>query len=283
MAITADPARAATLARILAFQVEFARRQATRIIDAPGGFAVLNDEAPVSYEHNRLLVTGPVDPGAVLAAADQILGGSGLAHRQVSVHDDALGQAFVEPFADAGYEHERDLLMTYSGVAPDRPADPDVLVETADLVEIRAAQERSWRYSLPAAADDAIAQLADRGRLRTKAADVTFLGVRDSAGELRATADLYVADGVGQIENVFTEEDFRGRGYARALVLDGVRRAYDAGCELVFLEAHEDDWPWDLYRRLGFAITGRVHAFNRPPAGTPEAAADTRTDRSATS
>jgi hypothetical protein len=42
--------------------------------------------------------------------------------------------------------------------------------------------------------------------------------------------------------------------------LDASRRA---GHELTFLWADEDDWPRELYRKLGFAVIGRRWRFRR--------------------
>ena len=69
-----------------------------------------------------------------------------------------------------------------------------------------------------------------------------------------------------QIEDVGTLGGYRGRGLARAVVLRALAEAGAAGCDLVFLEADEDDWPKELYRRLGFEPIGRIFAFLRKPA-----------------
>jgi ribosomal protein S18 acetylase RimI-like enzyme len=48
----------------------------------------------------------------------------------------------------------------------------------------------------------------------------------------------------------------RGRGYASAVVLRAVEEARADGAELVFLVADAEDWPKELYRRLGFDEIG---------------------------
>jgi hypothetical protein len=45
-----------------------------------------------------------------------------------------------------------------------------------------------------------------------------------------------------------------------------VEEALAAGHELVFLVADDDDWPKDLYARLGFETIGRTWSFLRTPA-----------------
>jgi predicted GNAT family acetyltransferase len=75
--------------------------------------------------------------------------------------------------------------------------------------------------------------------------------------------ELYTIDTVAQIEDVNTLEEFRGRGLASAVVLAAARRAEERGCDVVFLIADDDDWPKDLYARLGFEPVSRTWSFVR--------------------
>ena len=47
-----------------------------------------------------------------------------------------------------------------------------------------------------------------------------------------------------------------------------VEAALDTGHELVFIVADDEDWPKDLYERLGFGPVGRPWCFTRPGPGT---------------
>ena len=49
-------------------------------------------------------------------------------------------------------------------------------------------------------------------------------------------------------------------------MLHALDSARAAGCDLVFLEADADDWPKELYARLGFRAIGQIYAFVRKPA-----------------
>ncbi|MDP9393173.1 MAG: GNAT family N-acetyltransferase, partial [Actinomycetota bacterium] len=106
-------------------------------------------------------------------------------------------------------------------------------------------------------------QLGERTRTLLAAVDATFLAVRGTDGHVVSRADLYLRDGVAQVEEVATEPAARGRGLASALVVEAVRRARSAGAELVFLVAEADDWPEKLYRRLGFSDVGRITSYTR--------------------
>ena len=83
-------------------------------------------------------------------------------------------------------------------------------------------------------------------------------------GGIASYAGLYLDGTVGQIEDVATLPTYRDRGLARAVVLRAVAEARQAGAELVFLVAAEEDWPKELYRRLGFDAIGVEHVVARP-------------------
>jgi predicted GNAT family acetyltransferase len=63
---------------------------------------------------------------------------------------------------------------------------------------------------------------------------------------------------------VATVPDHRGREYARAVVVGAARTARGAGAEFVFLVADANDWPKELYRRLGFDELGHYAKFFVP-------------------
>ena len=79
-----------------------------------------------------------------------------------------------------------------------------------------------------------------------------------------AYCELRTDGRIAQIEDVNTAEEFRGRGLGRALVqhvVDVARRDH----ELVYLEALADDWPRELYAKLGFDVVDERHLFLRAP------------------
>ncbi|MGR6920511.1 GNAT family N-acetyltransferase [[Actinomadura] parvosata] len=248
---------AADLARALAFLQEFARRRAPVVVPVEGGFGVLDDRFPGSYDDNKLVVTAAeAEPERLIAAADEVL--SGREHRFVCVDDDRLGTACAPAFAAAGYEHETNLVMVFRGRIP-HDAPP---AERIGPAELEPVLRRDWRRTLPQAPDEVIDGLARRVESRLRGADqVGFRVVRAPSGDIAARADLYAQGGVAQIESVFTGEEHRGRGYARALM--EALLAEVAGAELIFLVADAADWPRHFYARLGFEDVGRTHSFLR--------------------
>jgi ribosomal protein S18 acetylase RimI-like enzyme len=80
-------------------------------------------------------------------------------------------------------------------------------------------------------------------------------------GEPVSYTDLYLDPPDAQIEAVYTDPEHRGRGYASAVVTHASDQARLAGATFVFLVADADDWPQELYRRLGFDEVGRYFGF----------------------
>ncbi|QMU67155.1 GNAT family N-acetyltransferase [Streptacidiphilus sp. P02-A3a] len=249
---------ATDLRRIAAFRMSFARRQAAEATAIPGGAVVLDPEFAASYEHNQLVVEGPVAPPDLVALADAALGH--LPHRQIAILDDALGVACAPALVAAGYTHHPELVMTHSGAAPA----PGASAEAVTLAELRPAllgQQRSW---MPEAEDEVLRQLTDRRAARLRGAEqVRFLAVRDEQGDVAAWADLYLdpAQDVAQIEEVVTVDDRTRRGYADTVLATALRQA--SGYGLFFLVAEPDDWPRHWYARRGFTAIGHSHRFSR--------------------
>jgi len=93
--------------------------------------------------------------------------------------------------------------------------------------------------------------------------DVRFFAVKVD-GEVVSYTDLYQDGPEAQVEDVGTLHEYRGRGYATAVVLAAIHAARERGAEFVFLVADYEDWPKELYRRLGFDELGYYLKFVHP-------------------
>ncbi len=236
---------------------------ATEVVPLRGGVAVLNSRFPYSQAHNHLIVEHRRDAAELLGDAERVLGGAGLDSRCIEVEGDVPSPAWLDPFRSAGYAVSQALLMR-----PVRSSEraPTVSVEEAsyaDLLEVVAA---SWRRSLPGASDDVVAQLVGREEATAAACSLSHLVVR-LGGRVVSRADLRRIETEAEIDAVETEPEFRGRGYATAVVLEALARARESGCDLVFLLADRGDWPQQLYRRLGFEEFGIQTTLSRLIAG----------------
>ena len=247
------------LARVKsALIAEAAGRAATRIEGLDGLFAVVDERWPVSHDNNKVVVTQPVAPETVLAFADDSLGGAGVAHRQVLAFE---GGDEVAPVArEAGYTVETLVVMTLDPDFDQAPR-PDVDVREIDEDALSGVLVETWSAGNPEMSEETVRQLVAR-RVAFDAPVTAFAAFAE--GRPVAHLDLRRRDGVAEIDNVGTLPDHRNHGYARALVLHAIARARSQGDDLIFLLADAEDWPRELYAKLGFGVIGEIHELHRP-------------------
>ena len=58
---------------IVDFLIGFASRQASEVVEVPGGVAVRHRDFPASYNNNRLLIREAVEPAALLMFKDRLM------------------------------------------------------------------------------------------------------------------------------------------------------------------------------------------------------------------
>ncbi len=220
----------------------------TREEPFPFGTAAFTPELPLRHDSNFLFVD-PFPPDAtadeLATEADLLQGRAGLGHRMIVVPSPS-GETLVPGFRELGWDVHRNLVMVLRR-PPERPVDTSMVVEV-DEPTLRPFRETVAR-TYPWGTDEVARQLAEAKRLVK--GTTRFLTVIVD-GEIVSCADLYLSDRDAQIEDLVTLEEHRGRGYASALVVKGVEEARGAGAEFVFLVADDEDWPKELYRRLGF-------------------------------
>jgi len=93
--------------------------------------------------------------------------------------------------------------------------------------------------------------------------------VRDASGELVANCICWVdaGSGIGTFEPVGTRAAFRGRGFARAAVVEGLRRLQSRGMTFARVgTAHFNAPAIATYRSCGFTIIDRTDWWARPAA-----------------
>ncbi|MFB7051582.1 GNAT family N-acetyltransferase [Streptomyces vinaceus] len=247
------------LQQINSFLSAFARRQAARTVDLPGGFAAYDDAFAHSRANNQVVIDTAVDSEALPAIAEEALGH--LPHRLISVLDDEVGMACAQPLIRNGYTHSTYLIMLHTGPVPAGGS-----AEELDLDAMRIPLARRWRDLLPDVDDEVIRHLVDRREARRRGADIVhFLGARTEEGEIASWADLYLdpATGTAQIEDLITSEAHLRRGYADAVLTTALRLAADKDCGTRFLTADAEDWPRHWYERRGFSVIGHTHCFER--------------------
>ena len=257
------------LARTIAFERDLVARVSTRLVQFASGTAYLNDGYRERWDSNFLWV----DEAAVrrsakadelAAEADRVLGQAGLSHREIRVDDDAYGLSIAAALTRLGYGGDRLVVMALRR-EPDRPYVPGS-AEEVDVATLRPALEIVLGREPWGSSDETVAMLADfRGEL-ARHGGARFFCAR-VGDEIASMCELYLHGAIAQVEDVNTLEEFRNRGLARAVVQLAVDEARSGGAEMVFIHALDDDWPKDLYAKLGFDPIGYVWSFVKPSGG----------------
>jgi ribosomal protein S18 acetylase RimI-like enzyme len=194
--------------------------------------------------------------------AERILGGAGLRHRRIEVHNDTVGARLEAGFRALGWGAECDLVMV-SRHEPHLELDLARAEEVGfeELAPVWSAGIRSEPFGQD---EEVVRQLVENKRVVMNAIETRFFAARVD-GAIASYCDLYSNGRTGQIEAVMTLEGFRNQGLARATVSRALAASREAGNDLTFLVAMRDDWPQELYRKLGFDEVGRLWSFLRAP------------------
>jgi ribosomal protein S18 acetylase RimI-like enzyme len=242
-----------------AFEIRLQDRCADRIEPFEHGSALFRRDLPRVYDENFLRLErsfDELDARDLAAVADRLQGGAGLAHRKAIVPDEEAGARLSRGFSRLRWRRSVLLTMGHNGEPVGQPAHEVVEPSRRALTEARV---RAFADDLGSGAAGQVA-----GHLELVASVVhsrAFAVALD--GEPVSWCVLYSEDGVGQIDDVVTAMAFRRRGYARSVVQAAVRASHASGNEFTFLVADDDDWPKEMYTRLGFEPLGRRYEFTR--------------------
>jgi GNAT superfamily N-acetyltransferase len=253
------------LERCLALLKEIDHKAAKSQVPFRFGTAYLHDEISNVWSRNYLSLERDLEsatPGLVTTEADRVLGEAGVAHRKVEVFDAEVGERLAPGLAALGWQVECDVVMV-AARKPDRETDLSI-VEQVEPEALEPVWAEANRADGRIDDEDVIRELAEGKHILARTIDVRFFAAR-ADDEIGAYCELYSGGGTGQIENVLTLERFRNRGLARALVLRALEESRAMGNDLTFLLANRNDWPKELYGKLGFDEIGLVYDFLRPP------------------
>jgi ribosomal protein S18 acetylase RimI-like enzyme len=226
----------------------------SRIVASPYGRAVYTDEVPKRSDCNYLWIDRDGDPEELVAEARR------LERRLIFVPDPDLGERLAPWFVEHGWRIDRHLVMAQLR-EPEKTADLS-LVRELDEEALRPAR-RSLMEGYPWAKPDVVEQLFQAKALIGRLVTARFFGVAVD-GEVVSYADLYVDGADAQVEDVGTLPEHRGKGYATAVILEAIDQARASGADFVFLVADAEDWPKELYRKLGFDELGHYTKFFAP-------------------
>ena len=226
----------------------------TRVELTPSGRAVFTDELPRRLDGNYLWVDRYAEPEHLVAEAEQ------RERRLIFVPDPDLGDRLAPWFEREGWRVDRHVVMVQLR-EPDREADLTVVRELREE-ELRPARRQvlsghAW------ATEEVLDHIFAAKRVIGERVRARFFGAVVD-GEVVSYSDLYQDGADAQIEDVGTLPERRDRGYASAVVLAAIDAARRDGAEFVCLVADANDWPKELYRRLGFDTVGHYTKFFVP-------------------
>jgi ribosomal protein S18 acetylase RimI-like enzyme len=241
------------LARAYAFLAR-ADMAGERTADSSVGTAVFDDALPKRLDSNFLRVEREADGETVRSEAGR------LGRRMIFVPDPSIGEPLVPFLKEQGWRVNRVVVMAQRRES-EREADLGLIREVREE-DLRAARAR-LNAGRPWGAPEVIEQLFAGKRSIGEKVDARFFAVLVD-GEVVSYTDLYQDGAEAQIEDVGTLDEHRGRGYATSVILGAIAEARSNGAEFVFLVADKEDWPKELYRRLGFDELGYYVKFVSP-------------------
>jgi ribosomal protein S18 acetylase RimI-like enzyme len=249
------------LRRLVGFELELERRSSEQVERFDWGRLIFNPTTAAMYSDNYLEIhSSHLDAEALAALAAEQLGPRGIEHRDVVPTDPAYADRLVPGFeALQGWEVVRSLYMVLR-----REAGRNV----GGAKEVSRQTVEGVRRAVAEADPEITPEGLEQRFLRDARLDAAGNGRWFAAppdGRPGASCVLYELDGIGQVETVGTLPDRRGHGLASAVVTTAARASREAGHELTFIVADADDWPWQLYERLGFDRVGEYSSFLRKP------------------
>ena len=256
--------------RVADWYAEQSRRRATSVLDlAEGAWLLRTPEWPRSFSGNCVLVRRDPGADALIAWAEEHLGGAGLDHRHMAALCD-LSDGTRAGLVEAGFDLRPELLMARPVAAGPLPVRADVAVDVLTPEESSALTARLWREVwMPDVSEETLRQLVGRAEGYSRSGEHVRLGVRDAAtGEAVACLDVAVMDDAAEIEAVATLPPYRRRGYGDALLAAGLAVVESRGCDLAVLTALPDDWPHQWYSRSGFERVATAWEATRTPGST---------------
>jgi GNAT superfamily N-acetyltransferase len=242
---------------------EVYRSRAGHRVPLPWGELLVSDDLPRVYDANVALVERwDGDAVSLAGEIERASGAAGLRHRRALVHDQQLAERLWPQLPVPSWPWaERNLVMIRRRSA-DRPPDPAVDVREVGVEDFVRARE-PMRRETGEFDEETAGQLRELAR-RVGATGIARFFVAIVDGLAVSSCELLSGGAVAQIEDVETFPQYRNRGLARAVVQRAQAEAERDGARITFLLASEDDWPQQLYRKLGFEAAGVELIFGRP-------------------
>ena len=238
--------------RIHAFRAALQDAAAEQRVPAAHGVGLFAPSVREVYDMNYVRAEEPAPAEELIADAERLM--EDYFHKRVIL--ERADSRTATGFRAHGWTVVPHLIMARTR-EPDRRVDTSVVREVSfdELTDAR----REVTVGEPWGDDEISSLLEDAKRLIMRAVPTRFFAAF-AGGEVAAYCEVRSDGTVAQIEDVNALPRFRGRGLGRLVVqhaLDEARAAND----IVYLEALTEDWPRQLYAKLGFDVVGERH-FN---------------------
>jgi ribosomal protein S18 acetylase RimI-like enzyme len=258
-----------SLERVLAFQRCSVELVAEQVEEIPGGWVARTGSLPAVWSLNHVRLSSPTSYEEAIAVCERHLGDLG--YYQLYVDHEPSALTLAQTLGRQGWEVDVELHSVLVR-APDREADTSLVIEPDEdesvaLMERWFAEDETLHLTA-----QSMRELLNYNTRTWRARDARRLGVRLDDGRLAAVTMLFPAGDVAQVEDVYTIPEARRCGYARALVTHATELARRGGHELTFIVADDNDWPKQLYAKLGFEPVGRTWLFHRDLRRDPDGA-----------
>jgi GNAT superfamily N-acetyltransferase len=252
-----DASAMAAVRGFLRGTVELAADEAMTI---PEGMLARTPSLPEAWWLNGIWPDLELSYEELIALSDQHRGRE--VHEQLYLDERVGGERLSAAFRDAGWELEVELHSVLAGES-DREVDTGGVIEPG-LEEALALMER-WigEDETLHLSPEGVRQLVEANRRTWPLRNAKRFGVRGSDGQLVGTTVLFSDGTVAQIEDVYVVPEARGHGYARAMVSAAATLSRRERHDLTFIVADDNDWPKQLYAKLGFEPVGRSWLMHR--------------------
>lgn len=251
------------LARAVAWERRAHEEIAQRLERLRYGFACLDETLPLVYFANLLWVTaepGEVSAAEIIADADRLL--APLPHRWVVVDREPLWRSLEDDFSAAGWGRQTHVFMIHNR-RRDRLPERDAVREVSHD-DIRAAEMRYLATQPWCTTEEPARQVLEHHlRLGRRLGERCF-AVYDG-DDVCAFAKLRARDRIAQVEDVVVLEQYRGAGLGRLVTSAALGEGLRLDPDVLFIVADDEDWPKELYERLGFEPAGRTRMFTVLP------------------
>ena len=218
---------------------------------------VRDPRMPVCYDANfmaEVRARTPDEIDSLFVAADSMY--RGLDHRMF-LWDPETPPEFEARLQLDGYEKEEQVVLVLEGALAGRgpaielrPAVSDADWQTIESL-CRLDHEEEVQKGFHEPWDEAVTRQLVAAK-RAKAPEVQFFLARADGVDCAFFSAFPGANGVGQVEDLFTRAEFRGRGIGTALIARCVDDARARGAGPILIGARTNDTPKHMYAALGF-------------------------------